>query len=97
MTDIQKLISKFTSDLETAVAMKAGEMVLAAFDPKGRNAPKPVHETARRKSPVQLCPVPGCKGRAAPSLHMVCSKHRNVPKAKIKAYREARKAAKKAA
>src|SRR4051794_9050610 len=48
----------------------------------------------RKKAPPQLCPVPGCKNRAAPIFGMVCSTHKDVPKAKIKAYREARRAKK---
>jgi hypothetical protein len=47
---------------------------------------------ARKKGPPQLCPVPGCKNRAAPIFGMVCSAHKGVPKAKIKQYREARRA-----
>jgi hypothetical protein len=38
--------------------------------------------------------VPGCKNRAAPIFGMVCSKHKDVSKAKIKEYREARRAKK---
>jgi|SRR5579863_5690598 len=49
---------------------------------------------ARKKAPPQLCPVPGCKNRAAPIFGMVCAKHQDVPKAKIKEYREARRAKK---
>lgn len=37
----------------------------------------------RRKRPKQLCPVPRCKGVAAPVFGMVCSEHKDVPKAKI--------------
>jgi hypothetical protein len=48
----------------------------------------------RKKPPLQLCPVPGCKNPAAPVFGMVCAKHKDVSKAKIKAYREARKARK---
>jgi hypothetical protein len=48
----------------------------------------------RKKAPPQLCPVPGCKNRAAPIFGMVCSTHKDVPKAKIKKYREARRAKK---
>jgi hypothetical protein len=48
----------------------------------------------RKKAPPQLCPVPGCKNRAAPIFGMVCSTHKDVPKAKIKQYREARRAKK---
>jgi hypothetical protein len=42
----------------------------------------------------QLCPVPGCKNPAAPVFGMVCAKHKDVPKAKIKEYRETRRRAK---
>lgn len=48
----------------------------------------------RRKGPIQLCPVPGCKERAAPVFGMVCKKHKGLPKAQIKKYREARRAKK---
>lgn len=51
----------------------------------------------RKKAPLQLCPVPGCRNPAAPIFGMVCGKHKDLPKAKIKAYREARGAKKAAA
>jgi hypothetical protein len=47
-----------------------------------------------KKRPKQLCPVPGCKNPAAPVFGMVCSKHKDLPKAKIKEYREARRKSK---
>ena len=46
----------------------------------------------RRKAPIQLCPVPGCTNRAAPVFGMVCSKHKDLPKAEIRKFREARRA-----
>ena len=54
-----------------------------------------VGKKPRKKAPPQLCPVPGCKNRAAPIFGMVCSKHKDLPKAKIKQHREARRAKKK--
>jgi len=36
--------------------------------------------------------VPGCKNPAAPVFGMVCKEHKNVAKAKIRKYREARRA-----
>jgi hypothetical protein len=48
----------------------------------------------RKKAPPQLCPVPGCKNKAAPIFGMVCAQHKGVPKAKIKKYRDARRAKK---
>src|SRR5262245_1714897 len=49
---------------------------------------------ARRKLPVQLCPVPGCKNKAAPVFGMVCAEHKDLPKRKIKKYRDQRRAKK---
>jgi hypothetical protein len=57
-------------------------------------APVSVGKKKRKKAPPQLCPVPGCKNKAAPIFGMVCAKHKDVPKAKIKEYREARRAKK---
>jgi hypothetical protein len=48
---------------------------------------------ARRRA-KQLCPVPGCSNPAAPVFGMVCAKHKDIAKAKIKQYRAARRAAK---
>jgi hypothetical protein len=47
-----------------------------------------------KKRAKQLCPVPGCKNAAAPVFGMVCAKHKDIPKSKIKEYREARRKAK---
>jgi hypothetical protein len=55
---------------------------------------KALPKKKRKKAPPQLCPVPGCKNKAAPIFGMVCSKHKDVPKGKIKEYREARRAKK---
>jgi hypothetical protein len=41
--------------------------------------------------------VPGCKNAAAPVFGMVCAKHKDVAKSKIRKYREARRAKKLAA
>jgi hypothetical protein len=54
----------------------------------------PVIAKARKKMPPQFCPVPGCKNKAAPIFGMVCAKHKDVPKALIKRYREERRAKK---
>jgi hypothetical protein len=66
----------------------------------GRRAAGPVLALAgvvgrkRRKAPIQLCPVPGCTNRAAPVFGMVCSKHKDLSKAAIRKFREARRAKK---
>ena len=50
---------------------------------------------AKKPRKKQLCPVPRCKGLAAPIFGMVCSKHKDVAKSKIAKFRKARKAASK--
>ena len=62
----------------------------SAFTPSSASGVK----KARKKPPLQLCPVPGCKNPAAPVFGMVCAKHKDLPKTVIKKYREARKAKK---
>jgi hypothetical protein len=61
---------------------------------RGGAAQKKAQKKARKKPPKQFCPVPGCKNVAAPVFGMVCAEHKDVAKAKIKQYREARKAKK---
>jgi hypothetical protein len=107
---IQDAIERFTSRLAIALEEQALESaradVLASFGlapkrgagrPPGRPTQaiaKPRRLTTRRKAPVQLCPVPGCKNPAAPIFGMVCGKHKDVPKAKVRKFREARRAKK---
>jgi hypothetical protein len=101
---IAQLISDFAGDLAALIeaqtlerarasvnaALGVGEPARRGRPPKnGIGGARP-----RRKAPIQLCPVPGCKNPAAPIFGMVCAKHKDVPKAKIKKYREARKAKK---
>jgi hypothetical protein len=104
---IQAAIEEFTQRLHTLIEGHAMERaraaVLGAFGatpkrgpgrpPKSATAITPIKK-ARKKSPRQLCPVPGCENPAAPVFGMVCAKHKDVQKSLIKKYREARKAKK---
>jgi len=105
MTDIEALIQKFTRDITDAVrvgvlAETRNKMLVAlggsatTFSPQRMAANPEQPKKSRRKGPIQLCPVPKCANRAAPVFGMVCARHKDVPKAKIKAYRAARRAAK---
>jgi hypothetical protein len=100
---------RLAAALEREASERARASVLAAFSkglgaqPKRRGRPPKalgasagalVGKKPRKKVPIQLCPVPGCKNPAAPIFGMVCAKHKDLPKAKIKKYREARRAAK---
>jgi hypothetical protein len=105
---IKAAIEEFTERLhhliESDAVERARAAVLHAFGagapkergrpPKARSAMAALARKARRKGPVQLCPVPGCKNPAAPIFGMVCADHQGLPKAKIKKYREARRVAK---
>jgi hypothetical protein len=103
-TDIQDLVEQFVDRLSSLIEQdtvsRARDAVLTAF---GGHTPAGLSRGAgkidglgrkRRKGPIQLCPVPGCSNRAAPVFGMVCSKHKDLPKADIKKYREQRRAQK---
>jgi hypothetical protein len=49
---------------------------------------------SRKPRAKVFCPVPGCKGVAAPIFGMVCGEHKDVAKSKIAKYRKDRKAGK---
>ena len=104
MSALSDLVSEFVEELSAAIEADVMgrvrsnvESLLDGGSGVGRkavglSAAAPVRK--RRKGPIQLCPVPGCKNRAAPVFGMVCSEHKNVAKSKIRKYREARKEAK---
>jgi hypothetical protein len=104
--NIQTLVDDFAKRLaamvETEVLERARTAMTSAFGEKGtgRTGAAPLKalpglvKKSRRKAPLQLCPVPGCKNPAAPVFGMVCAKHKDVAKYKIRKYREARKAKK---
>jgi hypothetical protein len=106
MRNIRAILESFTKQLtaiiEASVLERARAKMLTAFGDsdfvsrRGGRPPKALGDITRprKKAPVQLCPVPGCKNPAAPIFGMVCSKHKDLPKAKIKKYREARRLAK---
>jgi hypothetical protein len=100
---VQDFVSRLSSVIEEDAVTRARAVVLSAFGvgaATGRRGPgRPpsvgaLGRSQRRKGPIQLCPVPGCKNRAAPVFGMVCAKHKDLPKAKIKKYRERRRAKK---
>jgi hypothetical protein len=108
-TVVADFANQLSALIEQEATDRARTAVLAAFGspprrgpgrppksaaPAALAAPVAVVKKARRKGPPQLCPVPGCKSVAAPIFGMVCAKHKDLPKAKIKAFREARKAKK---
>jgi hypothetical protein len=106
--DIKSLVADFANRLSALIESQAVERarvaVLSAIGaPSGRGPGRPPKlaaeaaaepKRARKKPPRQLCPVPGCKNTAAPIFGMVCAKHKDLPKAKIAKFREARRAKK---
>ncbi len=103
---VQQFAERLSSLIERDAISRARDVVLKAF---GGSAPAALGLRAsgaiaggaggrkRRKGPIQLCPVPGCSNRAAPVFGMVCAKHKDLPKAEIKKFREQRRAQKKKA
>jgi len=107
---ISEFAQRLTSLIESDAMARARDTVIRAFSngskprrgrPPGSGATLAssvgVGGKTRRKRAKVFCPVPGCKNVAAPVFGMVCGEHRDVPKAKIKKYRAARKAKAKAA
>jgi hypothetical protein len=97
---IQIIVNKFVTDLDMLITEGARERAIASLggaDVKKASLSKTfpslhMSKKSRRKGPIQLCPVPGCKERAAPVFGMVCSKHKGLAKKVIAKYRAARKA-----
>jgi hypothetical protein len=105
MTNVHTLVTEFTTRLSSLIEGqtidRARAAVQSALGGGASRRGRPPQARAltpsgklRKKPPRQLCPVPGCKNPAAPVFGMVCAKHKDVPKAKIKKYREARRAKK---
>jgi hypothetical protein len=103
---VQDFVSRLSSLIEQDAVTRARAVVLSAFGvgsggggrgpgrPPGSGIKGALGRRQRRKGPIQLCPVPGCTNRAAPVFGMVCAKHKDLPKATIKKYREQRRAKK---
>lgn len=100
---VSDFVDQLTSAMEDEVLSRAREAVLSAVGggATGRGPGRPAAlkrgpgrppGRPRKKPPIQYCPVPGCKNRAAPVFGMVCGEHKNVSKALIKKYRAQRKA-----
>lgn len=107
-TNIRSLVEEFVNQIVAAVEVdsvrRVQQAVSAAFadgTKGGRRAGAttaligaPMASAPGRRRPKQLCPVPGCTGVAAPVFGMVCTKHKDMSKAKIEEFREQRRAAK---
>jgi len=105
---VQDFANQLSAVIERQTMERARQVVTAALGGNGhtparRGRPPGAARLAaavaiagrpRKKAPKQLCPVPGCKNAAAPVFGMVCAKHKDIPKAKIRQYREARRAQK---
>ena len=105
---IEGFVKQVVATVETATAQRVHSTIVAALGgggiplfPRRRGRPPknpllavlPVAAPISKR-PKQLCPVPGCTNPAAPVFGMVCAKHKDLPKAQIKKYREARRAKK---
>jgi hypothetical protein len=103
-TNIRSLVEGFVNQIVAAVeadsVRRVQQAVTAAFTGgsvrAGRSAIVGMASAPVRRRPKQFCPVPGCTGVAAPVFGMVCTKHKDMPKAKIKEFRAQRRAAKSA-
>jgi len=109
-TNIRSLVEGFVNQIVAAIeadsVRRVQQAVTAAFaggaaparrrgrPPRALVASAPAASAPVKRRPKQFCPVPGCTGVAAPVFGMVCAKHKDMAKSKIKEYRAQRKAAK---
>jgi hypothetical protein len=103
-TDIRSMVEAFVTQIVAAVeadsVRRVREAVAASFGDVASAPSRPGRAAGElpgapiKHRPRQLCPVPGCTGVAAPVFGMVCAKHKDTPKAKIKEFRAQRRAAK---
>lgn len=98
---VQAFVGQIATAVEQSVKGRLQAAVLGALQIRrgpGRPPKNAFALTAAAKPvrglPKQLCPVPSCKNPAAPVFGMVCAKHKDIPKGKIREYREARRNAK---
>jgi hypothetical protein len=103
--NIEFLLQEFSARLTELVERRTIERLqVAAAALIGSNPDNPSRAARAPRAPygtkrtpyVRECPVPGCKNPPAPAFGMVCSQHKDLPKAEIKKYREARALEKKA-
>jgi len=92
----ENFVRQIVAATEAAAAERIQNALASAFGAaqrRGLGRPKAAAAAAPQRTarPKQLCPVPGCTNPAAPVFGMVCAKHKDVPKAKIKKYRAERK------
>jgi hypothetical protein len=107
-TNIRSLVEGFVGQIVAAVEADSIRRVQQAVTdtftdgtvaaPRNSGRPiatgAPVASAPARRRAKQFCPVPGCTGVAAPVFGMVCTKHKDMPKAKIKEFRAQRRATK---
>ncbi len=94
---IESMTRQFVSTVQAAIEQMTADRIrdaLGSIGGAGKRGPGRPPGKAKRKLPIQYCPVPGCKNRAAPVFGMVCGTHRGVSQAKIKKYRDQRRARK---
>lgn len=99
---LNDFVNRLVAAIRVEVAAEVQTRVLEAIGSGARRGPgRPPSagklafgSLARNSLPKQLCPVPNCKNAAAPVFGMLCSDHKDLPKAKVAAYREARRKAK---
>jgi len=88
--EIKKLVADFAVQIVDVVRAEVRDELLGKLSGTG----KPIaNGKPRKKGPIQLCPAPGCTGRAAPVFGMLCGKHKGAPKATVAKWREARRKA----
>jgi len=86
MEDFANRLAFLIDEEATSLARDQVATALGGARPQARGA---ASGSLKRRRPKQFCPVPYCRNVAAPIFGMVCAKHKDVPKSKVKKYRAA--------
>lgn len=100
-TAVEALIEDFGRKLASAIeeaaqarALEVAHRALGIDSKFTRARTGPQRAPQRRNGPIQLCPAPRCRERAAPVYGMLCAKHKGTATAVVQGWREARRARK---
>lgn len=91
---VTQLTDQFFRDVQEMVMNAVSIHSLGAMFTSTAAAMRSTAAVMRRKAPIQLCPAPRCKERAAPVYGMLCDKHKGTPKKTVSTWRAARRARK---
>lgn len=85
--------SEYLISRKDAKRVRAAAKAGTPISVRARAVGAPKRLTGKSWAAAHGCPVPHCKGKAAPVFGMVCANHKDLPKGVIRKFRETRRKA----